>query len=136
MLMDDPERQADFEVLGMLLRRLENVTADIVMNVDGIIEAWRAPATVLLGWTSDEACGRTLAELVIPEHLRERHRDGLARWRTLGEAQVICRELRTMAIHKDGHLLAVHISVQIVQDDIGTRFLGWVRAIHDGAESF
>lgn len=124
-------QETDFAILGQVLRRLENATAHVAMDDRGVIQAWNAPAEALLGWTRHEACEQFLADLVIPEPLRARHREGLERWRTLGDAQIVCRELRTMALHKEGHEVPVLVNVQIVQDDTGTRFLGWIRAVHD-----
>lgn len=119
----------DFVILGVLLRRMENASAHIVMNSQGIVEAWNAPAVELFGWTADETRGQLMASLIIPPSLRERHCEGLEKWQTMGTGLVICQELRTTALHKDGHQFSVVVSVQVVQDDTGIRFLGWVRSL-------
>ena len=47
--------------------------AFIGMNSDGRIVSWNAQAVSTLGWTLDEAVGRSLAELIIPRGFREAH---------------------------------------------------------------
>ena len=51
--------------------------AVVIMKSDGIVADWNDRAMSVFGWSRDEAVGRTMADLVIPERYREAHRKGL-----------------------------------------------------------
>ena len=53
----------------------------------GIITGWNSQAEKLFGWPRAEALGRELAELIIPERLREQHRSGMRRYVETGVAR-------------------------------------------------
>lgn len=53
--------------------------AAIVMRPDGVVTDWNDRAVDIFGWSRDEAVGRTMADLIIPERYREAHRNGLRR---------------------------------------------------------
>jgi PAS domain S-box-containing protein len=47
--------------------------AFITLDRDGRITTWNAAAERLFGWKQDEAVGRTMRELIVPEEFRDRH---------------------------------------------------------------
>jgi PAS domain S-box-containing protein len=116
----------DFTMLGDVLRRLEDASAHIVMDHNGIILKWSPEAAALFGWNAEEVLGKPLVEKIVPEELRERHNQGLERWHTSQASLIACRRLQTTGRHRDGHLIDVEIGVQVVSEDAGVRFLGWV----------
>lgn len=124
-----------FEILGEILRRFEDKHAHIVLDDHGMITTWNAPAEHLLGWTTAEVLGQSLADMVIPLPLRASHLAGLKRWQDIATTIVACKRLATTALRKDGKLISVHVDVQIVQDSLGTRFLGWVTPVEDVTEN-
>ncbi|MGA4960110.1 SpoIIE family protein phosphatase [Streptomyces lavendulocolor] len=87
--------------------RVPTVAADD----DGRIIAANAALTDLLGWQSDELIGRPLTVL-IPEHLRERHRAGFTALRLTGRSRIMGRSIPLPALHHDGHLVPVRLHVQ------------------------
>ena len=54
--------------------------AVVVMKSDGVVADWNDRAAGVFGWSQDEAVGRTMADLIIPERYREAHRNGLQRY--------------------------------------------------------
>ncbi|MEU0659493.1 SpoIIE family protein phosphatase [Streptomyces lavendulocolor] len=78
---------------------------------DGRIIAANAALADLLGWQSDELIGRPLTVL-IPEHLRERHRAGFTALRLTGRSRIMGRSIPLPALHHDGHLVPVRLHVQ------------------------
>ena len=52
--------------------------AIIFADRDGVIRLWNAGAQAVLGYQPEEALGQTL-DLIVPEHLRERHWEGFRR---------------------------------------------------------
>ena len=51
--------------------------AVVVMRSDGVVVDWNDHAAGFFGWSRNEAVGRTMADLIIPERYREAHRNGL-----------------------------------------------------------
>lgn len=64
------------------LRQAVTHAPDGFVGIDetGVVTAWNAAATRLLGWTASEIVGRSWYETLIPEELRAAHRAGLARF--------------------------------------------------------
>ena len=50
--------------------------AVIVMKSDGVVADWNDRAVGVFGWSRDEAVGRIMADLIIPERYREAHIPG------------------------------------------------------------
>ncbi|GAB1331870.1 SpoIIE family protein phosphatase [Streptomyces sennicomposti] len=83
----------------------------VAADDDGRIIAANAPLADLLGWPIDELIGRPLTVLV-PEHLRERHRAGFAALRLTGRSRLMGRSIPLPALHRDGSLIHVRLHVQ------------------------
>jgi PAS domain S-box-containing protein len=83
----------------------------VAADDDGRIIAANAALADLLGWQSDELIGRPLTVL-IPEHLRERHRAGFTTLRLTGRSRIMGRSIPLPALHHDGHLVPVRLHVQ------------------------
>ena len=77
-----------------------NASLDAVVSMDecGRVTAWNATAERIFGWTESEALGGDLADLVIPEADRARHREGVRRHLETGEARAIGRRVEMRAI--------------------------------------
>jgi len=52
----------------------------IVMGRDRTVRDWSAQAEETFGWTREEALGRSMADLIIPQEFREAHAHGLGRY--------------------------------------------------------
>ena len=50
----------------------------IVTDDTGIITEWDAAATLMFGWSADEAVGKDVSSLIVPRELRQQHRVALA----------------------------------------------------------
>ena len=72
--------------------------AVVIMKSDGIVADWNDRAMSVFGWSRDEAVGRTMADLVIPERYREAHRKGLRRYLETGK--VIGRRIEVSGLRK------------------------------------
>jgi two-component system sensor histidine kinase UhpB len=48
--------------------------AVVIMKSDGIVADWNDRAVNVFGWSREEAVGRIMADLIIPERYREAHR--------------------------------------------------------------
>jgi len=76
---------------------------------------WSHEAEQLLGYSALEAVGQSI-EIIIPQHLRERHRAGFARFVQTG-ISVLPEITTTIAVHKTGKEMKLPISVQAIHGE-------------------
>jgi PAS domain S-box-containing protein len=93
--------------------------AIVIIDNDGLIRYWNRGAERIFGYPASEVIGTTL-EVVIPERLRQRHRDGfmaaMARGTTkYGEADL----LAVPAIAADGRTVSIEFSVALLSGPDG-----------------
>src|SRR6516225_7778041 len=74
--------------------------AVVVMKSDGIVADWNDRAAAVFGWSREEAVGRVMADLVIPERYREAHRKGLRRYLESGKGEVVGRRIEVSGLRK------------------------------------
>ncbi len=86
---------------------------DCIITLDqhgGVVE-WNRAAERTFGYRREEVLGRNLGELIVPPELRERYRQGLARYFLTGEGPVIGLNRETTALRADGSVLPVELRV-------------------------
>jgi PAS domain S-box-containing protein len=86
-----------------------------VMKSDGVVADWNDCAVGVFGWSRDEAIGRTLAELIIPERYRDAHRNGLRRYLETGQGEVLGRRIEVSGLRKNGEEFPVELSISPLQ---------------------
>lgn len=101
----------------------------IVMGRDGTVRDWSAQAEETFGWVREEALGRSMAELIIPEDFREAHAQGLGRYLETGAAAILGRRIEVTATDRSGRIFPVELSVLATEDAGETVFVGLVRDI-------
>jgi PAS domain S-box-containing protein len=86
---------------------------DCVISIDekGRIIEFNPAATVTFGLSRDEALGRELADVIVPERLRERHRAAVRRNVETGEARILGRRMEMPALRADGSEFMVELSI-------------------------
>ena len=103
--------------------------ATITINETSEVVAFSQGAEQLFGYQSSEVVGQPLDELIIPPYLRQRHRDGLARCLHTGQTRLLGRRLEIEAMHADGHIVPIEMSVQEVQLASQRGFTAYLRDI-------
>ncbi|MEO6247645.1 MAG: PAS domain S-box protein [Sphingomicrobium sp.] len=103
--------------------------AVVVMADDGTIVGWNGIAERTFGWTSEEAIGRKLSDLMVPPVHRAGHEGGLAHFLATGEGPVLNRRIEVPALCKDGREIPIELSVT-ASEQFGERlFVGFLRDI-------
>src|SRR6266498_1377102 len=93
--------------------------AIIFADRDGVIRLWNAGAQAVLGYQPEEALGQTL-DLIVPEHLRERHWEGFRRVMATGVTRYGREQLLAVpAIGKDRGRISVEFSIVMLRDAAG-----------------
>jgi diguanylate cyclase len=104
--------------------------AYVAMDAQGVITAWNAAAETMFGWRREEAIGRPVADLIVPEGQRELHREGIERYHETGHGPMLSRRTEVLAVHRDGAELPVELSIIAVDEPDGQQsFHGFVRDI-------
>ena len=103
--------------------------AVITMDHDGRVTLWNAQAEATFGWTREEAIGRSMVELIVPESMTRAHEAGLRRYLTTGVAHVIDRRVEIAARHRDGHEFPVELSITAIHEGGPPSFSAFVRDI-------
>ena len=119
---------------GDVLRTvLEGALAAVVlMGADGRIRGWGAQAERTFGWSREEAIGKELAALIVPDELRSRHREGIRRYLETGEGPVLGRVIEMEAIVRSGGRIPVEISINRPVEHGGEPvFIAFVRDISE-----
>jgi PAS domain S-box-containing protein len=128
-------RAREAESANAALRESEaRKSAVIEASLDGIVMMdWRgniadlnAAAEKSFGYSRAEAIGRPLADLLIPQRLRDLHRKGLEAYLTTGKGPVIGRRVELSALRSDGTEFPVELSIVPVRTDV-PMFLGFIR---------
>jgi PAS domain S-box-containing protein len=104
---------------------------DCIVTIDheGRITEFNPAAEHAFARRRDEVVGRSLAEVMIPPSLREKHRQGLARYLATGETRVIGRRIEMTAMRADGSEFPVELTITRIPSDGPPSFTGYLRDI-------
>jgi len=117
-------REAAEERQAVLASSLDCI---LVMDDKGFIREWNPAAEVTFGWTREEAIGCRLGDLIVPEELRQRHDEGLARAASTGESRIIGQRLRLPALRKDGSTFTSELAITKLERGGRAFFTGTIR---------
>jgi PAS domain S-box-containing protein len=112
-------------------RLIIDTALDAVITIDrsGVITGWSAQAQSLFGWSRAEAIGRSLAQTIIPERLREAHQRGLQRYLQTGETRVLNRRIELPAVNREQHEFPVEIAITALRSGEEISFSAFIRDI-------
>lgn len=117
----------------LYLQIVENAQDAIVFaDRDGIIRLWNSGAQTMFGYSAEEALGQSL-DLIIPEHLRERHWEGYRKVMSTGVTRYDKELLSVPAIRKDGRRISIEFSIVILSDE-GNELFGVAAIMRDVTE--
>ena len=126
-IVDITERKQSEEARKLRLILETALDAVVVMTSDGIVADWNDRAVSIFGWLRDEAVGRTMADLIIPERYREVHKNGLQRYLRTREGKALGRRIELSGIKKNGEEFPVELSISAIQDGERILFVGCLR---------
>ena len=109
------------------LRALLEASMDGVVSIDarGRIVEFNPAAERLFGWTRDEALGRDMGELLVPEDLRAAHRRALDGLRAGGEGQ----RVEMPALRRDGSRFDAELCIARIAGGGSPAFTSTVRDV-------
>lgn len=107
----------------------------ILMSHRGMILDWNPAAEKIFGRTPEEAVGRSLADTIVPERLREAHWTGLSRYLESGKARILGRRIEVPGMRADGSEFPAEISICRIAGTEPPLFAGYVRDISERKEA-
>jgi PAS domain S-box-containing protein len=101
--------------------------AVVVMDCDDRIVGWNRYAETLFGWSEEEALGKQLSLLIVPQEHRAGHAAGLRHYLDTGVGPVLDKRIEVPALHREGHQFPIELSVTCSDQFGGTLFVGFLR---------
>jgi len=99
----------------------------ITIDERGVVVEFNPAAERTFGYSQQEALGRELAEMILPEAERDAHRKGILHYCATGEDPLIGRRVERMPIRADGASLPAEITIMAVATACAPLFTVFVR---------
>ncbi|MDG6108097.1 PAS domain S-box protein [Dactylosporangium aurantiacum] len=93
--------------------------AFVGIELTGEITRWNRAAERTFGWSAQEALGKQVDELIIPERFRAAHRAGLTRLARGGVPKLIGQRLQLYAVNRAGDEFPVELTLNVVDGPTG-----------------
>ncbi len=117
--------QANSRLQGILETSLDGV---IVTKKTGEILTLNPAAEQMFGHLAEDVRGVPVGDLIVPDHLRQAHRAGMARMLEGGERRVIGQgRVQLEACRQDGSIFPVEMALSAVNEDQGEVFVAFLR---------
>jgi PAS domain S-box-containing protein len=109
--------------------------AVVAIDAGGLIVGWNKAAEQTFGWTAEQATGRPLSELIVPDQHRAAHSAGMRRYQQSGDARVLNRRIEITALDKSGREFPVELSITPAPAGTEAAFIGFIRDITSRREA-
>ena len=121
-------KESEAKIRGIIDSALDAV---VVINSEGFVTEWNSQAEKIFGWSKEEAFGSNLANLIIPENLRDAHNKGMKKFHATGEGPVLNTRVEVPAVNKDGKEFPVELTVIPIEVNGVYTFSAFIRDITD-----
>jgi PAS domain S-box-containing protein len=132
-LVEERLGQEEWELKRSEVRKTAIVDSalDCIVTIDheGCITEFNPAAEHTFGYPRDEVLGKHLADVIIPPSLREKHRQGFARYLATGEARVLGKRIEMTAVRADGSEFPVELAITRIPLEGPPSFTGYLRDI-------
>ncbi len=110
-------------------RGIHEAALDGIISIDesGSVIDFNPSAERIFGCRRDDALGRNIADVIIPDRYRTRHHQGLDRYVATGEGAIIGQRLEISAVHASGREFPVELSVTEVMHGNQRIFTAFLR---------
>ncbi len=105
--------------------------AIIQMNDSGEIVFWNNAASAIFGYTEEEVVGQKVHTLLAQSHDLQSFMTAFPQFIAMGTGHAIGRTIELKAVHKDGHLIPVELSLSTFIDHEQRQALAIIRDISD-----
>ncbi len=94
-------------------RLILDSSLDAIITIDrsGLIIDWNGQAHNLFGWNEAEVVGKSMADFIVPPHLREAHDRGMQRFLSTGKGPILGRRIGITALRRGGMEFPVELTI-------------------------
>jgi PAS domain S-box-containing protein len=131
-LADRAVQESERRKAAILLGALDAI---ITIDFEGRVLEFNPAAEKMFGRIESEIVGKEMAELIMPERFRDRHRERLARYLITGHGSILNRRLEMAALRSDGLEFPVELTITQISGEGPPVFCGFVRDITDRRRS-
>ena len=125
-------RSKEIESSRRLLTAINEAALDAIIVADdcGNVIGWNQAAVRIFGFSPNQAIGRSLASLIIPEQYRSAHEEGMKRYLATGEKKVVdAGRVELTALRADGSEFPVELAIAGSGSDQSPIFFAYLRDI-------
>ena len=126
--VDDAVRLSEARLRAVLAAALDAI---VIADANGVVLEFNPAACATFGYQREEAIGRELADLIIPPDLRQRHRDGLARYLRTERPSMLDRRVEITGRRSDGSDFPVELTITRIAMPGPPVFAGYVRDLSE-----
>jgi len=110
-----------------------STSLDAVIAIDSldVITDWNQQAEIIFGWSSNEAIGKNLAELIIPQKYRKQHLQGIQTFLNTGKGEVLNRRMEITALRKDATEFPIELTIAPIKVAGEYSFSSFIRDISE-----
>lgn len=124
--------ERDMISLHEVQRRLRGIldsALDAIVTIDseGRVMEFNRSAEAMFGYRQDVVRGQDIADLIIPQHARNVHKEGLRRHVATNNNPFFGRRVEVTAQHADGHELPVELTITAFPSDQGPLLTAFLR---------
>ena len=118
-------------------RAIVETALDALVTTDaaGVVSDWNGQASAIFGWSREEALGKRLTELIIPQRDREHHDRGIRQYLASGETHILNRRIEVQALRRSGQEFPVELAISPVRVGDTIFFSAFIRDITERREA-
>ncbi len=113
------------------VKSLANTVFDAVVTISetGFVLEWNNKAEEMFGYSLEEALGKRMSDLIVPDMYRQAHERGMDKFRKTGEGPVLGSRIEIIAQNKAKDVFPIELAITPI--DLGDRhiFTGYIRDI-------
>jgi PAS domain S-box-containing protein len=130
---DLKQSQANLQKAEEKTRSIIDSTLDAVITIDaqGMITSWNKQAEIVFGWSSGEAIGQHMADMIIPVQERMTHERGLRHFLASGEGPILRRRIEVTAVRRSGVEFPVELEIMPMRLGQDWHFNAFIHDITD-----
>jgi PAS domain S-box-containing protein len=121
-------RQSEARTDALLAASLDAI---VIMDAQGCFLEYNAAAEAMFGHRRADVLGKPIADLIIPERLRDAHHQGMTRYLATGTGPVVNQRVELPALRANGDEFPVEIGIVPIAAEGDTAFIGFIRDISD-----
>jgi PAS domain S-box-containing protein len=106
-------------------------SAVVSMDEAGLVTYWNPSSEAMFGVARDEALGRAVADLIVPERFRAAHLDGLRRFLATGQGSVLDQRIEVAGLRADGTEFPTEMTISAFQDQDRWTFHAFIEDISE-----